>query len=175
MNPWTVWKAAHYAWIKTSTIFDLTPQGGTLDLISLWQVQDRGGSFFGTELILADGGTQWPARLTGQQSCHWGPGGGDVQGDGVCGSGDKHHREYERHDGYLSQEVRLYHCRRNHRREADLVRLCCIALWSRPELRRPADRKTLTLTVGRFKHQRQGATTDVLIVTRCLNVFSDSS
>lgn len=59
--------------------------------------------------------------------CHWGPRCRDVQGAGVCGSKDKHQWEYERLDGNLSQEVRLYHCRRNHRREADLVRLCSAA------------------------------------------------
>lgn len=71
--------------------------------------------------------TGWTARLTGQWSCHWGPRCRDVQGVGICGSKDKHQWEYERLDGNLSQEVRLYHCRRNHRRETDLVRSCSAA------------------------------------------------
>ena len=69
--------------------------------------------------------TGWAARLTGRWGCRWGPRCRDVQG--VGGSKDKHQWEYERLDGNLSQEVRLYRCRRNHRREADLVRLCSAA------------------------------------------------
>lgn len=38
------------------------------------------------------------ARLTG---CHQGPKCRDVWGVGVCGSRDKHHREYERLDDNL--------------------------------------------------------------------------
>lgn len=71
--------------------------------------------------------TGWAARLTGWWGCRWGRRCRDVQGVCVCGSKDKHQWEYERLDGNLSQEVRLYHCRRNHRREADLVRLCSAA------------------------------------------------
>ncbi len=107
---------------------DPPPQAGTLDLISWWQVQDRGGedsSFFGWGEDGEDTGRA--ARLTGEWGCRWGLRCRDVQGVGVCGSKDKHQWEYEKLDGNLSQEVRLCHCRRNHRREADLVRVCSAA------------------------------------------------
>lgn len=98
------------------------------------------GSFFGFWVeekrwtAGKQGGAGWAARLTGWWGCHWGRRCRDVQGVGVCGSNDKHQWEYEMLDGNLSQEVRLYHCRRNHRREADLVRLCSAALGQAPNL-----------------------------------------
>lgn len=99
--------------------------------------------------------TGWAATLTGWWGCRWEPRCRDVQGVCVCGSNDKHQWESERRDGNLAQEVKLYHCRRNHRREADLVRLCwAAALFERgPGLKPAADRKVLWQSTSLLKSQ----------------------
>lgn len=82
---------------QTFTIFQ--PHGPEWDTGSYFVMTGPGQKrlFF---LALGRGlGTGWADRLS--NGAVTGGLGGDVQGDGVCGSGDKHQWESERHDGNL--------------------------------------------------------------------------
>lgn len=103
----------------------------------IWRVEDIGRA----------------ARLTGRWSRHWGPRCRDVQGFSVRGSKDKHLWESERLDGNLSQEVRLYHCRGNHRREADLVVLRSAASLFGRDQPSTADRKILLRSIALLRNK----------------------